>query len=315
VVVVSDGNTADYYLERTLAGLNAAGYAASPVVIPSGEAFKTLETVAGLWEAFLKAGVERGSTIVALGGGVTGDLTGFAASVYLRGVRWVGIPTTLLAMVDSALGGKTGADLPQGKNLIGAFHPPALVLADPKVLATLPDGEFRSGLGEVVKHGVIADPDLFALCEAGLEAVNTNRTELVRRAMAVKVRVIQEDPYENGRRASLNLGHTIGHAIELVSGFRLRHGEAVAIGMVVEARLAERLGLARPGLAERIALTLAGLGLPTKVPSDLERGKILLTTSVDKKRSGGRTKYALPCEIGDVRVGVTVEDALILSEL
>jgi 3-dehydroquinate synthase len=315
VVVISDENTARYYLKRTTAGLETAGYRVVAANIPSGEVYKTLETVAGLWDIFLEAGLERGSTVVALGGGVTGDLTGFAAAVYLRGVRWVGVPTTLLAMVDSSLGGKTGADLPQGKNLIGAFHPPALVLADPDALATLPEAEMRSGLAEVVKHGVIADPELFALCESGWDAVCENRAELVRRAMAVKVRVIQEDPYEKGRRASLNLGHTIGHAVELASGFRLRHGEAVAIGMVVEARIAERMGLASSGLADRIAAVLAGLGLPTEIPSDLERGKIMQITSVDKKRSGGRAKYALPCDIGDVRVGIAVEDGLVLSEL
>ncbi|MCA9933551.1 MAG: 3-dehydroquinate synthase, partial [Anaerolineales bacterium] len=214
----------------------------------------------------------------------------------------------LLAMVDASLGGKTGADLPQGKNLIGAFYPPKLVLADPDVLSTLPEVELRSGLGEVVKHGIIGDPALFDLCARGWTAVSADWDELVRRATAVKIAVIVEDPYEQGRRAALNLGHTIGHAVELVSGFQLRHGEAVAIGTVLAAKLAARLGLADGGLVDEVTAVLHNLGLPTQIPAELDRGAIIQAVGVDKKRKGGKVKFALPRKIGDVQVGIDVPD-------
>jgi 3-dehydroquinate synthase len=303
------------YASRATASLESSGYSVEILTIPPGEQHKTLETVSCLWEGFLAAGVERGSTVVALGGGVVGDLTGFAAAMWLRGVPWVNVPTTLLAMCDSSLGGKTGADLPQGKNLIGAFHPPALVLADPEVLATLPEDEVRNGMAEVMKHGVIADPMLFELCQhpsllpfnrgGGGEAFD----EIVRRSMAVKIHIIQEDPYEGGRRSALNLGHTIGHAVELVSGFRLRHGEAVAIGMVAEARLAEQMGIAsaQSDLAICIATALQAIGLPTEIPSHLDRDAIQRAILVDKKRAGGKVRFALPVKIGEVITGVEVD--------
>nr|HMN61351.1 3-dehydroquinate synthase family protein [Anaerolinea sp.] len=220
---------------------------------------------------------------------------------------WVGLPTTLLSMADASLGGKTGADLPQGKNLVGAFHPPALVLADPNLLATLPEAEQRSGMAEVVKHGLLADESLFRRCKSGWQAVQLAWPEVVRRAMAVKIGFIQADPYEKGARAALNLGHTVGHAVELASGFRLRHGEAVAIGLVVEARLGERLGVTQPGLAERIAACLRGLGLPVEVPEGINADAFLRALKVDKKNAAGQVRFALPERIGAYRVGVSVE--------
>lgn len=306
IALVSDEHVFGFWGETAVASLQAAGYAVHPVVMPPGEAHKTMETVGGFWDAFLAAGLERSSTVVALGGGVVGDLAGFAAATFLRGVPWVGVPTSLLAMVDASVGGKTGVDLPQGKNLVGAFYAPRLVLADPDVLATLPPAELRSGLGEVVKHGVIGDPALFELCARGETAVGEDWAQLVRRAMAVKIAIIQQDPYEGGRRAALNLGHTIGHAVELVSGFRLRHGEAVAIGMVAEAGLAERMGLAQAGLADAIAGVLAGLGLPTEIPRGLDGTAVVQAVGVDKKRKGGRVKFALPVRVGEVVTGVDV---------
>jgi 3-dehydroquinate synthase len=267
-----------------------------------------------MWRGFLQGGLDRRSTVVALGGGVAGDMAGFAASSFMRGVNWVGIPTSLLAMVDASLGGKTGIDLPEGKNLVGAFHPPRLVLADPGLLASLPDAELRSGLAEVVKHGIISDPGLFELCSAGYEAVKSDLDGIVRRAMAVKIAIIEADPYERGIRAALNLGHTVGHAVELVSEFKLRHGEAIAIGTVVEARLAERLGRAQSGLSEEIAVTFAELGLPTKIPAELPRQAIIQAMKVDKKKSSGVVKFALPVEIGRVEVGVAVEDLNLIFE-
>ena len=307
VALVSDSNVAPLYAPRVVAALEACNYVVHIVTLDSGEEHKTVGAISGLWEAFLSAGLERGSTVVALGGGVTGDLAGFAAATYLRGVRWVALPTSLLAMADASLGGKTGADLPRGKNLIGAFHPPALVLSDPQVLASLPEGELRSGMAEVVKHGILADAALFERCERGWDAVAGSWDEIVRRAVAVKAEFIQADPYEKGIRAALNLGHTVGHAVELASGFRLRHGEAVAIGLVVEARLAERQGIAEAGLAGRIEACLRGLSLPTGIPDWIDGEVFLRALKVDKKNAGGAVRFALPELIGAYRVGVTVE--------
>jgi len=307
VAIVTESNVGPLYAERAEQALHKAGYQTTTITFPAGEANKTLESIQHIWAGLLQGGLDRKSTVVALGGGVTGDMAGFAAATFMRGVRWVGLPTSLLSMVDASLGGKTGIDLPQGKNLIGAFHPPSLVLADPGLLASLPEAELRSGLAEVVKHGIISDPGLFTLCAAGIDSVKSNLTGIVGRAMAVKAAVIEADPYERGIRASLNLGHTVGHAVELVSEFKLRHGEAIAIGTVVEARLAERLGLATGGLAEEIATALEGLSLPTRIPSDMSHEAIIQAMKVDKKKAAGVVKFALPVKIGQVKVGVAVE--------
>jgi 3-dehydroquinate synthase len=319
VVLVSDENVAKLHAGRAAASLQTAGYLVRTAVLPPGETHKTYAAVARLWEAFLAAGIERGSTVVALGGGVVSDLAGFAAAVFLRGVRWAVVPTSLLAMADASLGGKPGADLPQGKNLIGAFHPPSLVLADPALLASLPEAELRSGLAEVVKHGILSDPALFAACAEGWQRLHSGGfnlaawDEIVRRAMAVKIRFIEADPYERGQRAALNLGHTVGHALEQVTHYQTRHGEAVSIGMVAESRLAEQIGLAERGLAGEIAAVLRGLGLPVEVPAGVSRESLLEAMRVDKKRASGKVRFALPVRIGEVRWGVTVDPDQILS--
>ena len=215
-------------------------------------------------------------------------------------------------MVDASMGGKTGFDLPEGKNLVGAFHPPRLVLADPETLATLPERELRSGMAEVLKHGIIADPALFEIFTTKTRRIQSffekeELAEIVRRGIAVKIKIIEEDPYEQGIRAALNLGHTIGHAVELVSGFELLHGEAVGIGMIVEAKLAEQMGIAETGLADKITETLVGLGLPTEIPQHLPTPNIIRTMQTDKKKSAGIIRFALPVKIGEVRIGVEVE--------
>lgn len=308
VAVASDENVAKLYAQQVAASLQSAGYRVELVIIPAGEDFKTIETIQRLWAGFVKARLDRGSTVLALGGGVTGDLTGFAAATFLRGVSWVNVPTTLLSMVDSSLGGKTGFDLPQGKNLVGAFHPPRLVAADPMVLKSLPVRELRGGLAETIKHGVIDDPALFDLCERGEQAAAADLDALVRRAMAVKVKVIEVDPYEKGIRQALNLGHTVGHGVELASGFSLSHGESVAIGMAVEARLAEMLGVAEPGLAERLCGAIRALNLPVEIPAGLSRERVVDAMQMDKKRAAGKVRFALPEQVGTVRVGVEIED-------
>ena len=315
LALVSDQNVAELYVEPVLHSLRAAGYSVQSVLISAGEQHKTLATANQLWESFVHAGVERSATIIALGGGVVGDLAGFAAAVYLRGVRWVTLPTSLLAMVDASLGGKTGCDLPQGKNLVGAFHPPSLVLADPQVLKSLPESELRNGLAEVLKHGILGDPDLFERCSRGWQALRDELDSVVRQAMAVKLRIIQEDPYERGERASLNLGHTLGHALEQASDFRIKHGEGVAIGTLAAARLAEQIGLAEAGLSAMIETALSRLALPTHTPPGLERERILSAMTLDKKRLSGKLKLVLPTRIGACRWGVEVDNPAQLLDL
>jgi len=301
-VVVTDENVAKFHAKSVMASFDRAGFSSKIITLPAGEAHKNLETVQKLWHAFLEHGLDRKSTVIALGGGVIGDLAGFAASTYMRGIQWVCVPTSLLSMVDASLGGKTGFDLPKGKNLIGSFYPPKLVLADPQVLRTLPEPEFSSGLAEVVKHGIIADPELFNFCARGLDCVKDNLEQMVRQAMAVKIKIIEEDPYERGFRAALNLGHTVGHAIELVSNFQLRHGEAVAIGMVVEAKLAEYLAVASQGLSDRIREVLSALGLPVEIPEEYPREEIIAAMRVDKKKNAKAIRFALPAEIGKIEL-------------
>ncbi|HRQ22168.1 MAG TPA: 3-dehydroquinate synthase, partial [Anaerolineales bacterium] len=301
-IIVTDENVAKHHLEKIQTLFNAKA-----IIVPAGEEHKNLTTISRLWDAFLENGLDRKSTVIALGGGVIGDMAGFAASTYMRGIDWIAIPTTLLSMVDASLGGKTGFDLPEGKNLIGSFHPPKLVIADPSLLLTLPERELRSGMAEVVKHGVISDPDLFAMCNRGMDWVKANLEEVVKRAMAVKIKVIEADPYEKGIRAALNLGHTIGHAVELVSKFELRHGEAISIGMAAEARYSARVGLAGSGVVEAIESTLSSLGLPIQIPADMPREEIIRVMRVDKKKNGKSIRFALPVEIGKVEL-VDVDD-------
>lgn len=301
-IIVTDHNIAQFHAERVTASLNHAGFDSKLIMISAGEAYKNLGTISELWKSFLENGLDRKSTVIALGGGVIGDMAGFAASTYMRGIHWVCVPTTLLSMVDASLGGKTGFDLPEGKNLIGSFYPPKLVLADPQVLGTLPEAEFVSGLAEVIKHGIISDPELFEICARGMDCVKANLERIVKRAMAVKIKIIEEDPYEKEFRAALNLGHTVGHAVELVSKFQLRHGEAVAIGMVTEAKLAERLKVATKGLSDMIAGVLSALGLPVHIPHNLPREEIISTMRVDKKKNAKAIRFALPAEIGRVEL-------------
>jgi len=306
VALISDTNVAALYGERVRDSLCASGFAPSLLPIQPGEQHKSLPTVTALWERFLSLGMERGSTVIALGGGVTGDLAGFAAATFLRGIPWLVLPTSLLAMVDASLGGKTGFDLPEGKNLVGAFYPPRLVLADPLVLKTLPVAEQRAGMAEVLKAGIVGDPALFELCARGWGSVTEHMDEIIRRGIAVKVKFIQTDPYEKGLRAALNLGHTVGHALELSSGYRLSHGEAVAVGMYFEARLSEELGIAEKGLAQQISLALQSLDLPVSLPDGLSPVAVLEAMRVDKKKAAGDLHFALPRQIGQVQVGVRV---------
>jgi len=322
-VVVCDANTDPLYGDRVETSLRAAGVETFRTVIAAGESTKTLATVQSIWGAFLRAGLARDDFAVAVGGGVTGDLTGFAAATWMRGIRWVNVSTTLLSMVDASTGGKTGCDLPEAKNLIGAFHSPSLVLADVDTLATLPAREVRCGLAEAIKHAFIADPGLWeclpvfegrdkrgpsrsapqAPCTgaAALVAADALAT-FVARALAVKVHCVREDPLEKNIRGKLNLGHTVGHAVEIVSNFTIQHGEAVAIGTVEEARLAVRLGLAPADWPDQVAVPFARVGLPTALPEGCTFESLVPIMKRDKKKKGGVVRFALPCAPGDVRL-------------
>jgi shikimate kinase / 3-dehydroquinate synthase len=308
-VVMTDSNVGPLHAEgirQILAGSGTGGWAS----FPAGEGQKTLETVRTLYAACLSNGLDRQGTVLAVGGGVVGDLAGFVAATYMRGVRWANLPTTVLAMADASLGGKVGYDLPEGKNLVGAFHAPRLVAADFDVLSTLPAVEKRTGLAEVIKSALIGDPDLFAGLSEGKVGLET----AVARAAAVKVGFVNADPTERGERAALNLGHTIGHGIEVASGYTWRHGEAVAVGMVAAARLAQTVGLAATGLADAIGECLRRAQLPTRC-AGLSPAAVRAAMSTDKKRSNGRLKFVLPRKAGEVVWGIEVEERLLLDVL
>ena len=320
VAVVTNTIVGPLYAARVEATLQAAGYRAFVCIIPDGEQHKTLETVRDLYDQLLDHHFDRSGTVLALGGGVTGDIAGFAAATFMRGTRFVQVPTSLLAMTDASVGGKTGVDLPQGKNLVGAFKQPELVLIDLDVLDTLLEAEFRSGMAELIKHGVIGAPELFVeMQEAGSkrqEARGKNPASCIlhpaslARSIRVKIGIVEEDPFERGRRAVLNLGHTTAHGLERVSDFTLRHGEAVSIGMVVAARIAEALGRADVGLAAHIAAALSAWGLPVTCPP-YPAGAIWDAMTHDKKKQGKTLRWILPRAIGDVVIADDVPENLI----
>lgn len=284
-----------------------------------GEAHKTFAAVELICREAARRRLDRASLLLALGGGVAGDLTGFAAAVYMRGIDFIQIPTTLLAMVDSSVGGKTGADLPEGKNLIGAFHQPRLVLIDPAFLKSLPGREIRAGLAEVVKTAVLFDPVLFDYiadrADALLAADGAAFLPLIRRCCELKGAVVVADEREKGRRALLNYGHTFGHAIEKETGFRVSHGEAVAIGMDLAARLAAALGMLPAEAVEKQRRLLRRLGLPTELPAGLTAPAIYQAMLGDKKNISGRLKLILPSAIGSAEICDEVPAETILKVL
>jgi 3-dehydroquinate synthase len=304
VALVADEAVYRLLREGRLAGARWDGPA---LTFPAGEASKTRETWSRLTDELLRLGFGRDIGIVALGGGVAGDLAGFVAATYMRGVPCLQAPTTLLAMLDASVGGKTGVDTPEGKNLIGAFHPPVAVLADPLVLATLPDREYRAGLAEAVKHGLIADRDYFGWIEANSDALVARDPaaleHLVRRSVEIKAEVVGEDEREGGRRAILNAGHTVAHALEQATDFRLPHGEAVGLGLVAEAALSTGLGLATPEAGARVAALLERLGLPTRLREPVGEERILAAMASDKKNRAGGIHFALPRGVGTMGEG------------
>jgi len=306
VAVVTNSTIAGLYLGRALASLSEADFEPASIQIPDGEEHKNLAWLAFVYDKLIDAGVERSGAVVALGGGVVGDLAGFAAATYLRGVPCVQLPTTLLAQVDAAIGGKTGINHRAGKNLIGAFAQPRFVLADVELLRTLPRREFTAGLAEVLKYGVILDPDLFALLEDQLPAVQRLDRELlvrvVRTCCTLKALVVGEDETESGYRAILNFGHTVGHALESLSEYkRYLHGEAVAIGILAAARISCRLGFCRDADYQRIRTLIQRCGLPSEIPDDVRGEPLALAMRTDKKARGGAIKFVCIEGIGKTR--------------
>ena len=309
--IISDDQVARHWLTPAAAAISSAIPRATVIstTVPAGEASKTREQWAALTDWLLSAGAGRDTVVVALGGGVVGDLAGFVAATYLRGVPVIQVPTSLLAMVDASIGGKTGVDTVHGKNLVGAFHQPAAVIADPVSLSTLPAPHIRAGIAEVIKHGAISDPALFHRAASWGATVHASQgaafdwsgeqtLEVIAQSVMTKATVVTTDPLEKGRRAILNAGHTVAHALERESNYALLHGEAVAIGLVVEAALGEAAGITAPGTADALRSALGGSGLPTLLPGGAKPDQLIDAMRVDKKSRGGNLAFALLASIG-----------------
>jgi len=318
VLVVTDDHVAPLYLAGIRAALDPLQHAA--LVLPAGEASKTLDNVAVVLDRLAALGASRDCTVVALGGGVIGDLAGFAAACWMRGVDFVQMPTTLLAMVDSSVGGKTGVNLAAGKNLVGAFHQPRAVVIDTATLTTLPPREYAAGLAEIVKYGAIGDADFFAWLETHAQALAARDANALAEAIATSCRhkagVVARDERELGERALLNFGHTFGHALEAEAGYgALLHGEAVAIGMVLAARLSTALGRAPSADSARLATLLARFALPTALPADAQADALLARMRLDKKNLSGRMRLILWRGMGLAEIVSDVDEAAILGVL
>ncbi len=319
-LLVTDEAVRESHGAAVRSSLESAGAELRTASVPSGEQSKSYEQTALLYDHLVDMAADRKTIVVAVGGGVTGDLAGFVAATYARGLRFVQVPTTLLAMVDSSVGGKTGINHPRGKNLIGAFHQPIGVIIDPKTLATLPDREYRSGLAEVVKYGVILDAEFFEFLEANINGLNTRNADVLRQIVArsceVKADVVRQDEFETtGLRAVLNYGHTFGHAFETLAGYgSLLHGEAISIGMICASRLAESRGRITTVVTQRQEALLQALGLPVSVPPELRQrpDDIVRSMMLDKKTEGRELRFILPSRIGHVETvqGVTPEQAI-----
>ena len=299
VTLIADASV--YELLQT-GRLSRAKWNGDAITFPAGEDSKNRKEWARITDLLLDRAVGRDGGIIALGGGVTGDLAGFVAATFLRGIPFLQAPTSLLAMVDASVGGKTGVDTRHGKNLVGAFHPPVAVVADPRVLGTLPDCDYRGGLAEAVKHGLIADREYFEWMEREVDAVlrreETTLTQLVRRSVEIKAAVVSADERETGRRAILNAGHTVAHALEQATAYRLPHGEAVALGLVAECALGEELGTTERGTRRRVASLLERMALPVRLSHDVSIERVLEAMRRDKKNRMARIQFALPSTIG-----------------
>lgn len=304
VALIADANVGEIYGQAALQALDGVGARQRLHLFPAGEASKSRHTWADLTDTLLGEGCGRDTLVVALGGGVTGDLAGFVAATFLRGVPVVQVPTSLVAMIDASVGGKTGVDVPTGKNLVGAFHPPARVVVDPECLETLPRRERSQGLAEAVKHGAILDVDYLDGLHEKASDLLAGRADAsawaVRRSVEIKAGVVSRDEKESGLREILNFGHTIGHAVEAESEFEIPHGDAVAIGMALEARFGEASGITTPGTADRLGRILEAMELPTALPGAMDPSRVLDRTRGDKKVRGGRVRFVQLAELGRV---------------
>ena len=320
-LVVSDANVAPLYAARVIDALRSRdGLVVGECVLPAGEEAKRLPQFETVLQSLAQLGATRDACVYALGGGVVGDLAGFAAACWMRGIDCVQLPTTLLAMVDSSVGGKTGLDLDAGKNLIGAFHPPAAVLADTDALRTLPARELRAGFAEVVKYGAIRDAGFLEWLDAHADALLANDAdalaEAISRSCAHKAAIVERDPFERGERALLNFGHTFGHAIEAEQAYAgLNHGEAVAVGMLLAARLSARLGMAGDGDARRLAALLERFGLPVEIPAGLDPDALLARMRLDKKATAGGLRFVLWRGPGRAEIVAGVDENAVRSVL
>ena len=302
--IIADERVAELYAQAIAEGMRRDGRDVHLFTFPPGEASKTTEEWARITGAMLNAGFGRDSAVIAVGGGVTGDLAGFVAATFMRGVPLVMVPTSLVAMIDSSIGGKAGVDVPEGKNLVGAFHSPHLVVVDPEVAVTLPRAERAQGLAEAVKHGAILDPVYLADLEGDIPCVLNGEvgatTRVVVRSIEIKAEVVSKDERESGLRKVLNFGHTLGHAVESAGDYALPHGSCVALGMILEARVGERLGITRKGTSDTLLKMASLLELPTFLPAGLAPGAILEFTRSDKKGRAGRPRYVLLSQAGKV---------------
>ena len=320
VAVISNPRVAGLYASALTRSLDAAGIPHSVFAVPMGERYKSLSTCRKLYEHFLDIKLDRAGMVIALGGGVIGDLAGFTAGTFVRGVDFVQIPTTLLAQVDASVGGKTAVDLPRGKNLVGVFHQPKRVLIDTNTLKSLPKRELRAGLAEVFKHGIIHDQYLFDFtrdnAEALLNAEPTALEVVIRRSCEFKADVVRRDERESGLRAILNFGHTFAHAIESATGYRrFRHGEAVAMGIVAAARLSDDLGIAKPAISPTIEQAFAVARLPVRIPADLGVDDLVSNMALDKKVMAGRTRLVLIRRIGEPEIVENVDSAALAKAI
>jgi len=307
VALISNPNVYDLYGKTVSGSLQDSGYELTEVLIPDGEAYKSLAYAEKIYEALLKAKLDRKSALIALGGGVIGDITGYAASTYMRGIDFIQLPTTLLAQVDSSVGGKTGVNHPLGKNMIGTFWQPRFVSIDTATLGTLPRREFLSGLGEVIKYGVIWDKEFFVFLEKNREKIlqlePASLTHIIRRSCEIKSDVVSKDERESGLRAILNYGHTIGHAVETLTGYKkYLHGEAVAVGMYMEAKLSHQLGLINNEEVLRIKALISSYELPSEMPGEIEISDLIETMQIDKKTVAGKMHFVLPEKVGSVKI-------------
>ncbi|MDR0335963.1 MAG: 3-dehydroquinate synthase [Planctomycetaceae bacterium] len=320
-VILTDENVIQHgYAHRVAESIAETGIDVHLLSIAAGEQSKTIETATTLWETLLEEGIDRKSVLISVGGGVVGDLGGFIAATYARGIRFFQVPTTLLAQVDSSVGGKVGIDLPKAKNMVGAFLQPLGVLIDTKTLQTLPENQYRSGLGEVVKYGVSLDAKLFQFLEANIEKINIRHVEILKQIIAdccrIKAQIVAEDEFETaGRRVLLNYGHTFAHAFEIQSHFTLLHGLAVSIGSICAARLAVRAGLVNEIFLKRQIRLHQALGLPTEMPDGVDRKQTIELMRHDKKTEFGKLRFILPTDIGSCRLVDDVDLRLLECEL